>query len=442
MKKTLRVLCWLLIAALVLAAAGAAAESEEQEPFKADGFTCILLEDGTAEIIKYSGSEKELEIPAELEGKTVTSIADKAFSDRSIKTVSLPDTITHIGQNPFAYCDNLQTITVAKDHPYLATVFGALYSKPDKRLICCPAGYTAAEYQIPQGVRIIGAYAFTRRSRLNSVVIPDSVTAIERYAFSECSGMKEITIPGSVTSIGEFAFSNSALTEAVIPEGVVSVGYRAFNSCSKLQRITFGDSVKELDGNPITGCKKLEEIVVSANHPYLEVRDGVLFTKEDRQLASFPFNSELTEYTVPEGIEIIGAGAFFGCSKLTDIRLPDSLKKIGKAAFFQCYGLASAAIPAGVAEIGETAYYECTSLAQLELPDALADIGSEAFKSCKSLENVRIPENVTTIGKNAFNGCSATFQVAWDSYAEAYCKNSGYKYVYSTSTDDLSWLED
>ena len=70
---------------------------------------------------------------------------------------------------------------------------------------------------IPDSVTSIGNYAFAYCTGLTSVTIPDSVTSIGSYAFYSCSGLTSVTIPNSVTSIGNNAFYYcSGLTSIVV----------------------------------------------------------------------------------------------------------------------------------------------------------------------------------------------------------------------------------
>ena len=59
---------------------------------------------------------------------------------------------------------------------------------------------------IPDSVTIIGNYAIQNCSGLSSVTIPDSVTEIGSNAFSGCGGLTSITIPDSVTIISSDFF--------------------------------------------------------------------------------------------------------------------------------------------------------------------------------------------------------------------------------------------
>ena len=85
---------------------------------------------------------------------------------------------------------------------------------------------------IPNSVTSIGEYAFLGCSGLTSVTIPNSVTSIGGAAFYDCSGLTSVTIPNSVTSIGGGAFRGcSGLTSVTIPNSVTSIGDKAFWNC-------------------------------------------------------------------------------------------------------------------------------------------------------------------------------------------------------------------
>ena len=249
-------------------------------------FEYRLLENGDAEITKYSGRAIKLDIPSELDGHTVTGIGSYAFNScksltsvtipdsvtsigdaafiycsglaslaipDSVKsigdwafqncdcltTVTIPDSVTSMGANPFCGCRKLTTLKASPESEYLAVIDGVLFSKPDRRLVCYPCAFIQAEYSIPKGIRIIGDSAFAYCRSLTSVTIPESITNIDRSAFAKCDRLTSVTIPGSVTSIGGYAFVYcSGLTSVTIPASVTGIGSYAFSRCGEQLVIT------------------------------------------------------------------------------------------------------------------------------------------------------------------------------------------------------------
>ena len=140
-----------------------------------------------------------------------------------------------------------------------------------------------------------------------SVVIPEGVTKIENGAFSYCGNLKSVTIPESVVSIGDLVLFYSGGTAGLsltIPDGLVYLG-----SCTHPD---FSDEQ----------IRKLE------NHPCLEVKDGMLFSKQDSRLICCLFPDQVTHADIPEGTRIIGDYAF-AYSNLESVTIPDTVTAIG-----------------------------------------------------------------------------------------------------------------
>ncbi len=91
---------------------------------------------------------------------------------------------------------------------------------------------------IPDSVTSIGNGAFEYCFDLASVTIGNSVKSIGRSAFSSCIRLTSVTIPDSVESIGEYAFDSChRLTSVTIGNSVESIGKWAFRDCSKLRDV-------------------------------------------------------------------------------------------------------------------------------------------------------------------------------------------------------------
>ena len=108
---------------------------------------------------------------------------------------------------------------------------------------------------IPDSVTTIGNNAFAFCKSLKEITIPDSVTSIGYVAFYDCKSLKEITIPNNITHIGRSAFSYcESLKEIIIPDSVTNIGHRAFSECDSLKEVIFKgktlDEVKQMKNYP------------------------------------------------------------------------------------------------------------------------------------------------------------------------------------------------
>ena len=305
-----------------------------------DGATCTITGIGRC-------TDVEIYIPEYIDGYKVTAIGPMAFQRGRMTYISIPDSVTIIGDYAFSYCSSLASIT------------------------------------IPDSVTIIDVYAFYVCSSLTRITIPDSVTSIGDSAFSWCSSLTSVTIGNGVTSIGNFAFYGcSSLTGFLVDE-------ENPNYCSDEHGILFNKEKSNLIAVPgaISGAYRIPNGVT-------QIGDG-----------AFAGCSILTSITILEGVTSIRAYAFYGCSSLTSITIPDSVTSIGYAAFEGCSSLTSVTIGNGVTSIGDGAFYACSSLTSITIPDSVTSIGDSAFSGCSSLTSITIPDSVTSIGGSAFYGC-------------------------------------
>lgn len=106
---------WAVLAAVLLMVLATNGAMADEDVFTSGDYQYCILEDGTAEITRYSGEDSVLKILNTLDGKTVTSIGEYAFSGcSSLTSIELPDSVTSIGYSAFERCDNL-IITVQRD---------------------------------------------------------------------------------------------------------------------------------------------------------------------------------------------------------------------------------------------------------------------------------------------------------------------------------------
>ena len=170
----------------------------------------------------------------------------------------IPEGVTTIGNNAFSYCRSLTSITIAEGNQAYKSVDGNLYTKDGKTLVQYAIGKEDTHFEIPEGVKTIGDYAFIGCSGITSIVIPEGVTTIGDSAFWYCTSLTSIVIPESVTTIGDYAFCDcKSLTSIVIPEGVTTIGWSAFSWCDSLTSIVIPEGVTTIGNYAFEGCTSL-----------------------------------------------------------------------------------------------------------------------------------------------------------------------------------------
>ena len=340
-----------------------------------DGIVWVTSEngDGTATLYGYSSEgEKpsgDLVIPSVINGQKITKIGNSCFfdgqnMDTEIKSVTIPSTVTEIGEYAFAYC-----------------------------------------------------------SEMTSVDLPNSLTQIDDYAFYNCISLSNLSLPQSIRTIGAYAFGGTIIETLVLPEGLKTVGGGAFsNMYIKASLVSKTDPDKYM-GSVEYGLKQVT-ILGNTNFESLtfqgcELLNKVTFSGQASKITSLPDGmfdicTALSDVTLPSKLTSIGYGAFEDCTELTSIQLPSSVKTISHHAFSRT-GLTEITLPSSLTTLGFGAFQE-TNLTQIAIPAGIKSIGTQTFFDCKSLKKIYIPSSVTTIKARAFatsNGSAMSVDVAY-----------------------------
>lgn len=175
----------------------------------------------------------------------VISIAAYAFEYTDVTEVSIPASVTNIGDLSFAGCTELIGIRVDENNQYYSSdEYGVLYDKSKTILINAP-GAMQGSYSVPNGVTSIGQFAF-HMCALDEIVLPDGLLVIEEGAFWSSTNLRSVVIPAGVVSIGRNTFYNcSALTSVVIPPSVKTIDGGAFQDCRALASIMFEGTIEQ-----------------------------------------------------------------------------------------------------------------------------------------------------------------------------------------------------
>ena len=182
-----------------------------EDAVNAQLFDFEFIPNNTAVIVKkYNGTAADVTIPSHYKGKPVTMIDHAAFHDSAVTSVTIPDSVTSIPDDAFAFCSQLTNIS------------------------------------IPNSVTFIGFSAFNSCTSLKSITLPSSLSTIQSSAFYNCGNLETIRIPVSVTFIGNYAFAGCPSSMTVTYPG----------SKTQWDAITKGSNNDVLENNLI--CAVLE----------------------------------------------------------------------------------------------------------------------------------------------------------------------------------------
>lgn len=345
----------------------------------------------------------------------VTMVGDKAFYSASdhLTSMTLPNSVTKIGESAFERCYNVKTITLSAN----VTEIGA------KAFYYCQS---MTDITIPDKVTTIGNSAFSDCRNLKSIVIPDSVTAIGNSAFKNCENLTDITFGRGLKTLGSslfdgcgklerlsgdvvsedgrcviidgnlIVFFSKNVTEYVIPDGVTSIGTDVFYNCNKLTKVTMPNSLTHIGDSAFERCINLTSV---------DIPDGVVSIGE----RAFFECSKITSVTIPDSVTSLGAYAFYCCSGIKSASVGEGITIIGKSTFNDCSSLATITVGSNLTSIGDYAFYNCSKLTGLDIPDCVSEIGEYAFFYCTNLKDIELPEALTSVKKQCFTYCVNAF---------------------------------
>lgn len=425
---------------------------------------------------KYNGSETNVVIPDEYEGKPVTGIGESAFQDNQdletitiganvawigdsafantgLTSVEIPDSVYSIGNNAFQN-SSLETITLGEN---VESIYHDAFAN---------TGLTFVE--IPDSVVDIGEYAF-QGCPLENVIIGNGVQTIGEGAFCECDSLTEITIPGNVKTIGEAAFGHcSSLEKVIMKNGVETIGNRTFEGCDSLITMVIPSSVTYLNPYHIFNDEYHDNLTIYAGpqtqpdtwnsfDSYVdsyakEVFWGNEWTMQQNDVPTIKTGTlNQAEHFVIRDNKLIGlsaSGAQIAANNgHLNVVIPNNVTEIYGFMSGQCantnysafwefadmdnymnsidYGnkIISVNLPEGLTTIGVRAFYGCDKLTSINIPSSVTTIGDDAFANCSNLNTVTFAENsqLQHVGW-AFEGISIDVilpngvQAEWDIY--------------------------
>lgn len=253
---------------------------------------------GEVTITDYIGTSEHVLIPPAIDGLPVTALADKAFYEKHVTTVVVPDSVTQIGDLCFSgdnYLVSLKLPDGLAELPY-----GALES--------C---FRLIDFDLPQGLKKISASALQFNQYLTHLDLPGGLMEIEPMNFIGLFGLESLTLTDEneafvldetngllMTADGTRllrCFSDIVpQTEITLPDGVKTIDPFAFHYDYDVQKIILPEGVETISAMAFAMCPNLTEIVVPASVVDIGVLDG---QTGRGGIVSFPRNVIVT----PEG---------------------------------------------------------------------------------------------------------------------------------------------
>lgn len=223
-------------------------------------------ENGEVTITDYTGTREHVLIPSEIGGFPVTMLADKAFYEKHVTTVVVPDSVTEIGEACFSGDNYLVSLTLPD----------GLAELPPIALESC---YSLMDFELPKGLKTIGAGALQAIFYLTHLTIPAGVTDIEQMNFLMMHGLEEVSVAEGSTSFTYDAENGLLMTadkarllhcffhlapqkEIILPEGMKTIDPFAFHYDVTVEKIVLPEGAETIGLLAFGICPKLTEIVI------------------------------------------------------------------------------------------------------------------------------------------------------------------------------------
>lgn len=244
-------------------------------------------------------------------------------------------------------------------------------------------------------------------------------------SFSGLDKLISVKMPNSVKQINAAFNGCENLTSAILPEMLISLD-GTFESCRKLKNVEF-KSCQSIKNSAFRDCSSLRSVTLPSN---LTILDRYCF-----------WDSGLDSIIIPNNVEEIGESSFRGCSNLKYVSFPPSVKRINGLAFDNC-ALDSVSLP-GLTYIGDHAFSSNPNLKELRVPSTLEKIEDGAFSDCNLEKIYAYTVLPISISQNTFDNFSSIslyvptqsvdnyyLNTQWSQFKEIHEFNEPYKYFY------------
>ena len=297
-----------------------------------------------------------------------------AFESSGLIEVTIPDSVTELGECAFLFCDKLEKAWIGEGITEIrrSTFFGTV---------------KLSSIHLPKSLKVIGDGSFGS-CKITELILPESVESIGTAAFSECDKLQKVQLPKSLKIIESYAFCDcKSLKKVIGGENVIELGVSAFENCTQAEvlGILKGKlecySVRTFYGNQTISSLKIPSSVTEIQYKAFAENinlSNITFTNNLEKVASDAFENTAWYKKQPNGLVYAGSVAYTYKGTLpanTTLTIKKGTKGIGAGAFQKQTNLVNVKLPNGVKVIDVGAFADCTSLKKIELPSSVQEIG-------------------------------------------------------------------
>ena len=220
-----------------------------------------------------------------------------------------------------------------------------------------------------------------------------------------------LTMPKEVTSVSDDAF------EEHCPRRLVAPFAPDVESARRVRELVITSPDFRFDIEPFIFYQGLESIELACDHPLYAAKDGILFSKDYRQIVYYPAARPGAYFRVPEGITSIGDYAFWHQGTLKEVTMAPSVREVGRSAFHFCYRMRSLSFsdeilsfpdqpPFGISALSDERHQITLPLMHMErihLPQKLRYLGRNSLMDVVP-DVVRLPASLEEVGTGSLVG--------------------------------------
>ena len=351
--------------------------TEEGELLSSNGNLLLMDENGT------------LTIP-----DSVTKIGEGAFANlEGLKTIIIPGSVKEIGTNAFSYNTTLETVIMQEgvEKIYSWAFAGCSNLK---------------NVTMPNSLNFMGGMSFYYCVNLEEIVIPNKIKEIPGNCFAGDVKLKHVVLPNQLLNIKEFAFYTTGISQIEIPNTVNMIGKGAFENCNNLNNIELNNSQYYVYENGFLMPKDKTSIMfISPNYlksvDTLKIPEGV----QDFSNNIINFNN-IKKLEIPSSLINVSLRIFPSSISqvIIDTNNPKYISENNlwytkdTKRLIMCYSKEQdIRIQEGILVAEDGAFGAAVNATSITLPDSLTHISGQTFNACRNLKTIKIGRNVQEI---------------------------------------------